>query len=349
MVRADMIVHVVRTMNVDPTIDTIIADFRATMSELKCASSERLLRLGMSMAQLNIMYTLHRHGEMTMSHLADVLNVSFSSATGLIDRMEERGFIERIRVPEDRRIVVVRLTAAGEALLEEVDALSGDLLRQVLVGLEPAQLDGMAQAIADLRAAVEIRHHDGPGPPSHLHASSTIAVDHARGRRSAGGPAKHWPRPRDQPITEGLTTHGSVPGRRRGVHPYPRRRPGPRPESAGEDGDPLRRHARPVPRRSGPDDRRSGAAHHRDPAVRQRLLRLGHHDLPADQHDQRPVLGQALGHLRPQADLHDRHRHLPDRLGAVRPESEHGDAHPLPRHPGHRRRVIVPGGTGGHR
>ena len=65
------------------------------------------------MAQLHIMYTLQRHGEMTMSQLADVLNVSFSNATGLIDRIEERGFIERIRVPEDRRIVVVRVTDRG--------------------------------------------------------------------------------------------------------------------------------------------------------------------------------------------------------------------------------------------
>ena len=184
MVRADMIVHVVRTMNVDPTIDTIIADFRATMSELKCASSERLLRLGVSMAQLNIMYTLHRDGEMTMSHLADVLNVSFSSATGLIDRMEERDFIQRIRVPEDRRIVVVRLTAAGEALLEEVDALSGDLLRQVLVGLEPAQLDGMAQAIADLRAAVG----SGTTTAPDRHPISTPAPRSPSTMRGAEGP-----------------------------------------------------------------------------------------------------------------------------------------------------------------
>jgi DNA-binding MarR family transcriptional regulator len=142
-------------MAVDPSIDTIIADFRATMSELKCASSERLLRLGVSMAQLNIMYILHRNGEMTMSHLADVLNVSFSSATGLIDRMEERDFIERSRVPEDRRIVVVRLTAAGRDLLEEIDTLSADLLRRVLTRLDAPQLDAMAHAIADLRAAVE--------------------------------------------------------------------------------------------------------------------------------------------------------------------------------------------------
>ena len=91
----------------------IIADFRATMTRIKCASSERLLRLGVSMAQLHIMYTLQRTGEMTMSRLADVLNVSDSNATGLVDRLEERGFIERTRVPEDRRVVLVRLTGGG--------------------------------------------------------------------------------------------------------------------------------------------------------------------------------------------------------------------------------------------
>ena len=38
-----------------------------------------------------------------------------------------------------------------------------------------------------------------------------------------------------------------------------------------------------------------------------------------------------------------------DRLGAVRPEPEHGDAHPVPRHPGHRRRVAVPRRARDHR
>src|ERR687898_2366434 len=113
----------------------IIADFRAAMAQLKCASSERVLRRGLSMAQLHILYTLQRNGEMPMSRLAEVLNVSLSNATGLIDRIEERGFVERTRVPEDRRIVLIRVTPAGTKMLEEVDALSDDLLRGVLARL----------------------------------------------------------------------------------------------------------------------------------------------------------------------------------------------------------------------
>jgi DNA-binding MarR family transcriptional regulator len=149
----------------DPTSD-IIADFRATMSQLKCATSEKLLRLGVSMAQLHIMYTVQRNGEMTMSGLADVLNVSFSNATGLIDRMEERGFIERSGVPTDRRIVLVRVTLEGEKMLGEVDALSDELLRSVLERLPVSQLRGVAHAISALREAVDSTV--GPMPDRHL-------------------------------------------------------------------------------------------------------------------------------------------------------------------------------------
>ncbi len=145
------------TRSIDTTglTGVIIADFRATMIALKCAASERLLRLGVSMAQLNILYTLHRSGEMTMSGLADVLNVSLSNATGLVDRLEERGYIERIRVPEDRRVVIVRMAEAGRRLLDEHDAMTDDLLRRVLARLRPEQLSGVAEATSAMRAAIE--------------------------------------------------------------------------------------------------------------------------------------------------------------------------------------------------
>jgi DNA-binding MarR family transcriptional regulator len=154
----------------DPTAG-IIADFRSMMSQMKCASSERLLRLGVSMAQLHIMFTLQRSGEMTMSHLADVLNVSFSNATGLIDRLEERGYIERYRVPNDRRIVLVRVTPAGDTMLGEVDALSDNLMRSVLGRLPSSQLRGVAHAVSALREAVDAVVETKP----HRHFASTTS------------------------------------------------------------------------------------------------------------------------------------------------------------------------------
>jgi DNA-binding MarR family transcriptional regulator len=151
----------------DPTA-SIIADFRTTMTQLKCASSERLVRLGISMAQLHIMYMVQRSGEMTMSQLADVLNVSLSSATGLIDRLEERGYIERDRVPTDRRVVIVRVTSSGATMLAEVDALSDNLMRSVLERLPVSQLGAVARAVSALRDAVDAVVESKP----HRHVAS---------------------------------------------------------------------------------------------------------------------------------------------------------------------------------
>ena len=139
---------------VDPT-DRIIGDFRGAIAAMKCAMSDRLVRLGISMAQLNILYTLQRNGEMPMSRLAEILNVSLSNATGLVDRMEERGVIERTRVPEDRRIVLVHATQAGADVLEANDALTDELLRSVLADLDPATLEQMAAATTRFRTSLE--------------------------------------------------------------------------------------------------------------------------------------------------------------------------------------------------
>ena len=149
----------------------IIADFRAAMNQVKCASSERLVRMGVSMAQLHILYTLQRSGEMPMSRLADVLQVSLSNATGLIDRIEERGFVERTRVPEDRRIVMIRVTDAGRRMLEEVDAISSELLRSVFGRIGRSQVAAVGRAIAELRRGLEAE----VGAPADPHAISIPA------------------------------------------------------------------------------------------------------------------------------------------------------------------------------
>jgi MarR family transcriptional regulator, organic hydroperoxide resistance regulator len=178
----------------DDPFAPIIADFRAAMAQMKCASSERLVRLGISMAQLHILYTLQRNGEMSMSRLADVLNVSVSNATGLIDRIEERGFVERTRVPEDRRIVMIRVTDSGRQMLDEVDAISTDLLRSVFGRIGRTQLAGVGRAIAELRRGLE----EMTGMPSDRHQASTPAPRSPSTIRGANG--AHSTAPSGRPV-----------------------------------------------------------------------------------------------------------------------------------------------------
>jgi DNA-binding MarR family transcriptional regulator len=109
---------------------------------------------GVSMTHLHVMWRLEESGELTMSRLADYLDVSLSNATGLIDRMEERGLVERTRVSDDRRVVLVRLTTAGRAILDEVQIGKRDLVVAVLEHLDESRLARLEAALRDLREAV---------------------------------------------------------------------------------------------------------------------------------------------------------------------------------------------------
>jgi DNA-binding MarR family transcriptional regulator len=171
----------------------IIADFRAAITTLKAISSERVRRLGLSMAQLNILYTLQRCGEMPMSRLAEMLNVSLSNATGLIDRIEERGLVERSRVPEDRRIVLIRVTPDGERMLGEIDALSDGLLRSVLDRLDRSELAAVAGAFGSLREALAT----AAGGPPDRHAASIPSPRSSSTLRGVERPDQAHPVPKD--------------------------------------------------------------------------------------------------------------------------------------------------------
>jgi DNA-binding MarR family transcriptional regulator len=148
-------------------VEAIVADLQQMIGSLRCAGTGRMVKSGISMTHLHILWLLEHHGDVTMSRLADLLDVSLSNATGLIDRMEERGLVERVRVPEDRRIVLVRASAAGDRVREEIEALKHDQIRSVLGHMDAPKLARMRAAIGDLRDALVAEL--GTDGPDHIH------------------------------------------------------------------------------------------------------------------------------------------------------------------------------------
>lgn len=162
-------------MGADETPATrIAASFRDMIAGFRCAGTGRLVKAGVSMTHMHVMWLLQHHGDLTMSHLADLMDVSFSNATGIVDRMEERGLIERVRVPDDRRIVLVRIGARGFEALDAVEAIKQDRLGAILGHLDREQLERVAGALDDLRGAVaaELGPDFGTGH-DHVHEPRT--------------------------------------------------------------------------------------------------------------------------------------------------------------------------------
>jgi DNA-binding MarR family transcriptional regulator len=109
---------------------------------------------GLSIAQLDVLRRLHHHGPSPMRRLAERMNCEASNLTGLVDRLEVRGLVERRPDPADRRVRLLALTHDGEAVSRQAwmavarrsplnslppdrQALLDDLLREAL-GTPPA-------------------------------------------------------------------------------------------------------------------------------------------------------------------------------------------------------------------
>jgi DNA-binding MarR family transcriptional regulator len=132
----------------------IVSGVHDMIAGFRCAGTARLVKAGVSMTHMHVMWLLQHHGDLPMSRMAELLDVSFSNATGIVDRMEERGLVERVRVPDDRRVVLVRIAPRGLEALEETEAIKQDRLQAILAHLDVAQLDRLALALDDVREAV---------------------------------------------------------------------------------------------------------------------------------------------------------------------------------------------------
>jgi DNA-binding MarR family transcriptional regulator len=159
------------TVVTDESRARIASGIHDMIAAFRCAGTARLVKAGVSMTHMHVMWLLQHHGELPMSRMAELLDVSFSNATGIVDRMEERGLVERVRVPGDRRVVLVRVAEKGRQALEETEAVKQDRLQAILSHLDHGQLTRVAAALDDVRAAVATEFgpdvfagHDHPHP-----------------------------------------------------------------------------------------------------------------------------------------------------------------------------------------
>ena len=114
-----------------------------------------------SLVHLNVLSVLEHDGPQRMRGLAEALDVSQASATGIVDRMEERGLVTRQRGTADRRVIRVALTEEGSAVLGGLSAERREALGEMLDELTDAELEGFLLGARAMRRARERRHASG--------------------------------------------------------------------------------------------------------------------------------------------------------------------------------------------
>ena len=70
-------------------------------------------RMGLEASELSALEHLQAAGPMTLGSLGERLSMSPGALTALVDRLEKKGYVERLPNPKDRRSALVRETEAG--------------------------------------------------------------------------------------------------------------------------------------------------------------------------------------------------------------------------------------------
>jgi DNA-binding MarR family transcriptional regulator len=105
---------------------------------------------------------LQRHGERTMSELAEVLGAPLSTASGIGERLARRGQVHRHRKPEDRRVVVVRLTLKGKSAAGKLREQIEGILRRVAGALTEEEQAQLLALVAKVWAAFQVPPQETP-------------------------------------------------------------------------------------------------------------------------------------------------------------------------------------------
>ena len=94
----------------------IISQIRRLMQAGELFTKELNKTYQVSAPQLHCLLALHEYGPLPPSQIARYIMVKSSTVTGIIDRLEQKGFVERLRNSPDRRVITIQLTEAGKGL-----------------------------------------------------------------------------------------------------------------------------------------------------------------------------------------------------------------------------------------
>lgn len=94
--------------------------------------------------------------------LSEVLYLTPASITGLIDRLEERGWVERVPHPTDRRACLVRRTPAGERQYRRAGRAYRDLVEEISVEMGAAGRKALREGCRCLQRVLERRYRAAP-------------------------------------------------------------------------------------------------------------------------------------------------------------------------------------------
>ncbi len=120
--------------------------------------SKELQRGKVSFPQYCLLGFLSQQKNLTMTDIAHRMGHTTAAATGLVDRLEELGHVKRLHAKDDRRKILVLITASGTALVGEVREDMVTTLLEMMAQLTPGEQEAWLQIYEKIFAFCQNQH-----------------------------------------------------------------------------------------------------------------------------------------------------------------------------------------------
>ena len=120
------------------SVGYLISRTKSTLSNL--VTQRTMAELGITSQQASILFMVASGKCLLAAELAREYGIDASAVTRLVDRLEKRGLLTRVRSIEDRRVVRLALTPEGHAIAAKMPAIFNGVLDSLLGGFTPEEV-----------------------------------------------------------------------------------------------------------------------------------------------------------------------------------------------------------------
>lgn len=139
----------------DP-IAEIIHRIRRLMQAAELYSKKLDKNYGLTSAQLHTILALYENGPQPPSQLAKRVMVKSSTITGIVDRLERKGLVTRVRSLRDRRVTNIELTTEGKRLSKKAPSPINQTLVDGLKKLSNSEVQQIVLSLSKLTEMLDV-------------------------------------------------------------------------------------------------------------------------------------------------------------------------------------------------
>jgi len=123
----------------------------ATARLVREAFDARLVPLDLNLTQASLIGYVDEFGATTQTHLADHLGIGRASIGSVVDRLEQRGLVERLPDPSDRRVWRVGITADGRSIAVRIRDIDEVLRAELRRGIGREERQALSWVLTQLQ------------------------------------------------------------------------------------------------------------------------------------------------------------------------------------------------------